>query len=130
MADFCLLVIPPLGETSPLGQLGRPPRVLRSHFPPTYPSHLHTHLPGDIGLCIFVPARPDVNASDALHVLRAGSLHSASSRHHLTVDALAVPLVVPVTKAHRGLSPPSRSALPGAHKRRAELTKIAEKKGK
>ena len=28
--------------------------------------------------------------------------------------ALAVPLVVPVTKAHRGLSPPSYRALPGA----------------
>ena len=30
-------------------------------------------------------------------------------------DALAVPLVVPVTKAHRGLSPLSYRALPGAH---------------
>ncbi len=119
-ADFCPPITSPRGHAGSLEQAGRSPRVLRCYFPPTYPSHIHPHLPSDIGLRIFAPARPDVNASDALPVRRAGSLHSASSRHHLTVDALAVPLVVPVTKAHRGLSPLSRSALPGAHKKSCE----------
>jgi len=84
-ADFCPFITPPRGDAGPLGHMNRSPRVLRAHFPPTYPSHIHPHLPGDIGLCIFVPARPGVNASDALPVLRAGSLHSASSTHHLAM---------------------------------------------
>ena len=87
-ADFCTFIAPPLGSAGPFGQTYRPPRVLRGHFPPIHPSHIHTHLPGDIGLCIFVPARPDVHASYALPVRRAGSLHSASSRHHLAMTPL------------------------------------------
>jgi len=84
-ADFCASIAPPLDGTGPFGQTHRSPRVLRCNFPPTYPSHLHTHLPGDIGLCIAWPARPDVHASYALPVRRAGSLHSASSTHHLAM---------------------------------------------
>jgi hypothetical protein len=114
-ADFCPSVAPPRDGASPLGPTGRSPRVLHCYFPPTYPSHIHLHLPCDIGLCIYVPTRPDADASDALHVLRAGSLLAPSSRHCLAANALGVQLVVPVTKAHRGLTPPSRSALPGAH---------------
>jgi hypothetical protein len=117
-ADFCPPIAPPRDGASPRGPTGRSPRVLRCYFPPTYPSHIHPHLPCDIGLCIYVPARPDGDASDALHVLRAGSLPAPSSRHRLTANALGVQLVVPVTKVHRGLAPPSRSALPGAHKKK------------
>ena len=87
-ADFCPFITSPRDDAGLSRQMDRPPRVLHGYFPPTYPSHLHTHLPGDIGLCIFWPARPVVYASYALHVLQAGSLHSASSRHHLTMTPL------------------------------------------
>jgi hypothetical protein len=89
-ADFCAFIAPFHSGTGPFGQVHRSPRVLRNYLPPIYLSHIHPHLPGDIGLYRYVTARPDVDASDALHVLQAGSLPSPSSRHHLTIDALGV----------------------------------------
>lgn len=87
-ADFCPLITPPRGGAGSLEHTDRSPRVLRCYFPPTYPSHIRPHLPGDIGLCIYVPARPDEDASDALHVLRAGNLPAPSSRRSLAVSPL------------------------------------------
>jgi hypothetical protein len=71
-----------------------------------YPSHIRPHPPGDIGLRVFWPPRPDADASCA----------SCSSGRHFAYsflqtpprdDALAVRLTVPITRARRGLSPPS-----------------------
>ena len=74
-----------------------------------------------IGLQIYLPLRPDVAASYALRVPQAGDLLTASFRPHLTVTALAVQLTVPVIKVRRGLSPPSKCALPDAQTKRASL---------
>ena len=60
-----------------------------------------------IGLRVFSPPRPDGAASYALRVPRAGILRTASFRFHLTVDTLAVRLTIPITRARRGLAPPS-----------------------
>src|SRR5665648_271301 len=60
-----------------------------------------------IGLWIFMPPRPDVVASHAVPVRRAGSLPAASFGFRLAADTLAVRLTVPVTRVRRGLSPPS-----------------------
>ncbi len=70
-----------------------------------------------IGLPAFALLRPGVDASYALRVPRAGSLRTASFRPRLAAAALAVRLMVPAIRVHRGLSPPSQCALPGAHKK-------------
>jgi len=71
-----------------------------------YPAHIRPHPPGDLGLRVFWPPRPDADASCA----------SCTSGRHFAYsflqtpphdDALAVRLTVPITKARRGLSPPS-----------------------
>src|SRR5687768_9053523 len=49
----------------------------------------------------------------AVRVPRAGALLTASFRPRLAAAALAVRLGVPVTKAPRGLAPPSHRAMPG-----------------
>jgi len=87
-ADFCPFITSPIDDTSPFGQTGRSPQVLRCYFPPIRSSHIHTHFSSGIGLCIFVPTRPDMYASYALPVRRAGNLHSASSGHHFTMIPL------------------------------------------
>ena len=94
---------------------------MRIHLPPTYPSHLHPSLPDGFGLRVFWPPRPGTNASYALRVPRAGSLRTASFRPHLTVTALAVRLMVPAIRVHRGLAPPSECALPGAPKKKGRV---------
>ena len=71
-----------------------------------------------IGLRVYLPPRPEIGASYALRVPRAGSLRTASFRPHLTVAALAVRLMVPAIRVHRGLAPPSQCALPGAQIKR------------
>ena len=58
-------------------------------------------------------------ASYVLRIPQAGVLPAASSRPRLTVAALAVQLMVPVIRVHRGLSPPSMCALTGAPKKKA-----------
>ena len=75
-----------------------------SHIPVAYtpPSSRVT-----TGLWVLSPPRPDGNASYALRVPRAGTLRTASFRFHLTVDTLAVRLTIPITRARRGLAPPS-----------------------
>jgi hypothetical protein len=75
-----------------------------------------------IGLQIFEPPRPDMVASYALRVPQAGDLPTASSRPHLAVTALAVQLTVPVIRVRRGISPPSKCALPGALKKGVSVT--------
>jgi len=61
-------------------------------------------------------------ASYALRVPQAGDLPTASFRPHLTMIALAVQLTVPLIKVRRGLSPPSKCALPGAHRKAPQNT--------
>ena len=46
-------------------------------------------------------------AGDALRVPRAGTLRAASFRFPLAGDTLAVRLTIPITRARRGLPPPS-----------------------
>ena len=69
-----------------------------------------------IGLRVIWPHRPDLQAFYALRVPRTRSLLTASSRPRLTTTALAVRLTVPLIRVRRGLSPPSKCALPGAPK--------------
>ena len=51
-------------------------------------SHLRPHLPGDIGLRVLWPPRPDADASYALAVRRAGTLLTASFRPRLATTPL------------------------------------------
>jgi hypothetical protein len=44
-ADFCPTILPPHDGSSTLRQTDRSPRVLRTNFPPIYPSHIHPPLP-------------------------------------------------------------------------------------
>jgi len=75
-----------------------------------------------IGLQIFRPPCPDAAAFYALRVPRARDLPTTSSRPRLTAVALAVQLTVPVIRVRRGLAPPSECALPGAPKKKADLS--------
>jgi hypothetical protein len=60
-----------------------------------------------LGFIRHVPACPVVAALYAVSVRRAGILPSASFRFRITPDTLAVRLMVPSIRAHRGLAPPS-----------------------
>ena len=72
-----------------------------------YLSHLRLHPPSDIGLRVLWPPRPNADASYALPVRQAGTLPAASFRSRIAPDTLAVRLAVPITRACKGLSPPS-----------------------
>ena len=61
----------------------------------------------EFDLGIAGPLAPDVDASYALPVRQAGTLLTASFRFRIAPDTLAVRLAVPITRARRGLSPPS-----------------------
>ena len=79
--------------------------------------------------------RPVAAASYALPVRQAGTLPAASFRFRIAPDTLAVRLAVPITRACKGLSPPSHRpdtipakrclaaprAMPGAHEKRRLL---------
>src|ERR1039457_764974 len=54
-----------------------------------------------------VPDCPDVAALYAISIHRAGILPSAFFRFRLATDTLAVRLMVPSIRVHRGLAPPS-----------------------
>ena len=107
-ADFCQPIPSPLNDSS-TWQADRSPRVRRATFIP-YTRRIYFYIfRVIIGLWILLPPRPDVAASYAVAVRRAGTLLTASFRFHLTVDTLAVRLTVPITRVCRGLSPPSHS---------------------
>ena len=133
-ADFCAPVPKPLdfGSTQAGAQTSRgKTRDLHSMCLP----HLHVVRSGDIGFGSRCPLAHRRRASHAIPVRQAGALPSASSPHRLTTYAVAVRLGIPVTKASRGLSPPSHfpvrfrlpvvrcpktsRAMPGAQRRRA-----------
>lgn len=57
-ADFCPTILPSHGGSSTFKQTDRSPRVLRTGFPPIYPSHLHPFLLDDyraLNLMAFSP---------------------------------------------------------------------------
>ena len=72
---------------------------------------------GKRGFAFLCLLAQDVHASYALHGSSGREFAFRFLRTSPHDDALAVPLVVPVTKAHRGLSPPSNCAL--AHKEKS-----------
>ena len=123
--------IPSLCSDGSTWQVDRSPRVRRATFIP-YTRRIYFYtFRVIIGLWIFMPPRPDVAASHAVPVRRAGTLPTASFRFRLTTDTLAVQLTVPITRACRGLLPPSylvkhhiqpgcinpQPAMPGIHKK-------------
>ena len=63
------------------------------------PSHLRPHPPGDIGLRVLWPPRPDADASYALPVRQAGTLLTASFRSQVAPGTFAVRLAVPITRS-------------------------------
>jgi hypothetical protein len=70
------------------------------------PRRIYTHsFRMTIGLWNPMFPRPEVAASYAVPVRRAGTLPTASFRFHLAMDTLAVQLTIPVIGARRGLSP-------------------------
>jgi len=105
-ADFCQ-PIPSLCNDGSTWQVGRSPRVRRATFIPYTRRIYFPIFRVIIGLRILWPPRPDGAASYAVAVRRAGTLPAASFRFHFAVDTLAVRLTVPITRACRGLSPPS-----------------------
>ncbi|RQW86855.1 MAG: hypothetical protein EHM79_08905 [Geobacter sp.] len=60
-----------------------------------------------MGFIRHVPACPVVAALYATSVRRGGILPSAFFRFRLATDTLAVRLMVPSIRVHRGLAPPS-----------------------
>jgi hypothetical protein len=92
----------------------RPPRVLRTHFLPIYPSHLLPRLPDDyraLNVFAFSPRR------GCLVCALCSSGRGFAYRFLQTPPrggTLAVRLTVPVIRVRRGLAPPSECALPGA----------------
>lgn len=86
---------------------GRPPQVMRVTFI-SYTRRIYSHtLWMVIGLKSYVPSCPNVTASYAISVRRAKILPAASFRFRLATDTLAVRLMVPTIRVHRGLAPPS-----------------------
>ena len=57
-ADFCPSILPSHGGSSTLKQTNRSPRVLRTGFPPIYPSHIHPPLPDDYRVLNLVAFSP------------------------------------------------------------------------
>ena len=62
-----------------------------------------------IGLQPLLPSRPDMAASYALPVRRAGVLLTASFRFLFAADTLAVRLTVPIIRVRKGVTPSSLS---------------------
>jgi hypothetical protein len=113
-ADFCPLIPTPLDVGSRIGKRTDLPGYCAPTFPP-YTRRIYSRpFRMTIGLRIYWPSRPGAVAFHALRVPRAGGLPAASSRPRLAAAALAVQLMVPVIRVHRGLSPPSMCALTGA----------------
>ena len=107
-ADFCQ-PIPSLFNDGSTWQADRSPRVRRATLIP-YTRRIYFYIfRVIIGLWILSPPCPDVAASYAVAVRRAGTLPAASFRFHFAVDTLAVRLTVPITRVCRGLSPPGYS---------------------
>ena len=71
-----------------------------------------------------MPPRPDMVASYALRVPRAGDLLTASSGPRHTAAALAVRLTVPVIRVRKGLAPSSECALGGHNKKGGQLPRL------
>jgi hypothetical protein len=67
---------------------------------------------------------PNINASYEVPVRQAGDLPPASFRHPLTSLPLPLANASPY-RVHRGLSPPSIGAMPGAHKKGVSLAEHA-----
>jgi hypothetical protein len=88
-------------------------------------SHLRLHPPGDIGLRVSLPPRPDADASYALPVRQAGTLPTASFRSRIAPGTLAVQLAVPITRVRRGLPPPSHRSATTPTKRCSHTTRHA-----
>ena len=116
-ADFCPPFIPPFGGTS-TRQVSKSPGYCACTFVPCARRIYVSLFRMTIGLWTFMPPRPETAASYAQRVPQAGTLLTPSFRPHLAMVALGVRLMVPVIRVHRGLSPPSACALPGAHKKR------------
>lgn len=108
-------------------QIDRSPGVRHVTFAPyTLPIYFHIFRM-IIGLRPLSLSRPDMDASYALPVRRAGVLLTASFRFRFTADTLAVQLMIPPAgvmgdfppdQHQSGRSLPSERALPGAHKKR------------
>ena len=101
-ADFCQPIPAPL-DIGSTGQVDRLPKVMHVTFIP-YTRRIYCHIfPDDYWALKIMPSRPDVTASYAIPVRRAGVLPAASFRFCLTTDTLAVRLSVPTTRVRGGL---------------------------
>ena len=110
-ADFCQPILAPYGANS-TRQIGRSPRVRHVIFAP-HTRRIYIHiLRMTIGLRPYWPSRPDMAASYALPVRRAGVLLTASFGFRFASDTLAVRLTVPIIRVRKGFSP---SSLPTSH---------------
>ena len=89
------------------------------------PSHLRPHPPGDIGLRVLWPPRPDADASYALPVRQAGTLLTASFRSRVAPGTFAVRLAVPITRVRGGLPPPSHRSATNPTKQCSRTTRHA-----
>jgi hypothetical protein len=121
-ADFCRLILPPLDNSS-TWQNGRSPRVLRTHLHPIYLSHILPHLPDDYRASNLYAFSPECGC---LLCASCSSGRGFACRFLQTPPRGGSPCGLANGSRHlarRGLSPPSRCALPGAHKKRAVCEK-------
>jgi len=107
----------PLGKDSPRTGLKVSPgnALLLSHL--CLP-HLHRYLPCKYWASVTYDTLPRNDASYEVPVRQTSVLPSASFRHSLTGLPLLSANASPY-RVHRGLAPPSISALPGTHKKTA-----------
>jgi len=106
----------PLGNDSPKTGLKVSPgnALLLSHL--CLP-HLHRYLPCKYWALVTLDTLPGNDASYEVPVRQTSVLPSASFRHPLTSLPLPLANASPY-RMHRGLAPPSNSALPGTPKKR------------
>ncbi len=115
-ADFCTTIAAPLDAPSPTAAV-QTSRGKTHDFRSIHPPHLRQPSPGDFGLQVVWPPRPPSRR------LVYGSCSSGQSFAYSFLPtypreyAVAVQLGVPVTKAPRGLPPPSHAPCP-AHQRK------------
>ncbi len=95
-ADFSDLILSPLDDNSTMAKSETSPgnAPTPSHL---YPPHLHLYFPCKYWTLKKFAFSSSITASYAIPVRRISALSAASFRFYLTIDTLAVQLMIPLT---------------------------------
>ena len=118
-ADFCTGFPSPLDVGSTSWHLCRSPRVWRTHLH-AYACRIYAaSFRASFGLCISLPAYPDTSPPIRFLFVRPALCLRLPSDSRSPATPLPSANSSPC-RASRGLSPPSKCALPGAQRKRAK----------